>query len=519
MTDNQADVTKAAGNSEGNGNHKAHKVDVLIVGAGISGIDAAYRIRTELPGKSYAILEGRDSLGGTWDQFRYPGIRSDSDMFTFSFPFRPWKAAKAISEGSLILDYLKDTARETGVGRQIRYGHRVVRAAWSTADAAWTVDVEVGPDREPVTYTCSFLYLCTGYYSYQSGHNVTFPGQADFAGQLVHPQFWPEDLDYQGKRVVVIGSGATAVTLVPAMAEKAELVTMLQRSPSYVVTRPAGDEFADRMRALLPAGIAHRVIRAKNATLAVLAYQYLRRWPAKGARQIREGIAKQLGGALAVDPHFTPRYNPWDQRLCFVPDGDLFAAIRDNKATVVTDQIDTFTEKGIKLVSGAELEADIIVTATGLKMVALGQIDLTVDGRQIQPHDSTVYKGLMLSGIPNLAWCVGYINNSWTLRADLTAQYVCRLLKYMDQHNYVVGVPELPADASRGEAKPIINLASGYVQRAASMLPTQGAEQPWQMRQNYLTDAVGMRFGRVDDSAMRFTRAGSRTAAPVTVDR
>ncbi|HEX3783719.1 MAG TPA: NAD(P)/FAD-dependent oxidoreductase [Pseudonocardiaceae bacterium] len=501
MPDNQADVTT---------------VDVLIVGAGISGIDAAYRLKTQLPGKSYAMLEGRDSLGGTWDQFRYPGIRSDSDMFTFSFPFRPWKAPKAISEGSLILNYLTDTVREFGIDRQIRYGHRVVRAAWSSVDAAWTVDVEVGPQREPVTYTCSFLYLCTGYYSYESGHSVPFPGQSDFAGRIVHPQFWPQDLDYAGKRVVVIGSGATAVTLVPAMADKAELVTMLQRSPSYVLARPAGDAFADRARRWLPAALAHRLIRAKNATLAVLAYQYLRRWPTRGARLIRKSVVEQLSDALPADPHFVPRYAPWDQRLCFVPDGDLFAAIRDRKATVVTDQIDTFTEKGITLASGDELEADIIVTATGLKMVALGQIDVTVDGERIQPHDSTVYKGLMLSGIPNLAWCVGYINNSWTLRADLSARYVCRLLKHMDQHDYVVAVPELPAGAGGTAARPIINLASGYVQRAAAALPTQGDGQPWQMRQNYLADVVGIRLGRIDDGAIRFTRANIRTAAPVS---
>ncbi len=508
MTDSQTD-----------GVVDAVTVDVLIVGAGISGIDAAYRIKTQLPGKSYTILEGRDSLGGTWDQFRYPGIRSDSDMFTFSFPFRPWKSSKAISEGSLILDYLKDTAREFGIDEQIRYGHRVLRAAWSSVDATWTVDVEVGPERRPTTVTCSFLYLCTGYYSYESGHQVQFPGQEDFAGQVVHPQFWPQDLDYQGKRVVIIGSGATAVTLVPALADRAELVTMLQRSPSYVLTRPAGDGFADRIRKWLPAGLAHRVIREKNAALAVAAYKFLRRWPAKGRALILDGIAKQLGGVLPVDPHFTPRYDPWDQRLCFVPDGDLFAAIRERKATVVTDQIETFTEKGITLTSGAELEADIIVTATGLKMVALGQVEVTVDGERVQPHDTTVYKGLMLSGIPNLAWCVGYINNSWTLRADLSAQYVCRLLTYMDQHHYVAAVPELPAGERGVSAGPLLDLASGYVQRATAILPIQGAVAPWRTRQNYLADSVGLRYGRVDDGAMRFTRANIGARTPVALDR
>ena len=491
-----------------------NKVDVLIVGAGISGIDAAYRLNTQLPGKSVAILEGRDALGGTWDQFRYPGIRSDSDMYTFSFPFHPWTAGRAISEGSLILDYLQETAQAFGIDKQIRYGHRVVRAAWSSTDATWTVDVEVGPDREPVTWTCSFLFVCTGYYSYQQGHAVPFPGQDDFTGTIVHPQFWPEDLDYAGKRVVVIGSGATAVTLVPAMAGKAGHVTMLQRSPTYVLSRPAGDAIADRIRKWLPANLAHRVIRAKNATLAVLAYKFLRRWPNKGAELIKDGVKAQLGGKLAVDPHFAPSYRPWDQRLCFVPDGDLFAAIREEQATVVTDQIERFTPAGIKLASGTELPADIIVTATGLKMVALGQIEVSVDGEPVIPHDTTVYKGLMLSGVPNLAWCVGYINNSWTLRADLTAQYVCRLLKHMSAHHYAIAVPELPDGQRTGDGSPIINLASGYVQRAAAQLPTQGRSQPWQMRQNYLRDALGMRLGRVDDGTMKFSRTARRAKSP-----
>ena len=490
-------------------------VDVLIVGAGISGIDAAYRLKTQLPGTSYAILEGREALGGTWDQFRYPGIRSDSDMFTFSFPFRPWKAARAISEGSVILDYLGDTAREFGIDRQIRYGHRVLRASFSSADATWTVEVAVGPDREPATWTCKFLFLCTGYYSYAEGHAVQFPGQEDFAGTVVHPQFWPKDLDYTGKRVVVIGSGATAVTLVPAMTDKAEHITMLQRSPSYVLTRPAGDAFADRLRKWLPAGLAHRLIRAKNASVAVLAYQFMRRWPDRAAKLIKDGIAAQLGDKLPVEPHFSPRYNPWDQRLCFVPEGDLFAAIRAGKATVVTDQIDTFTPTGIKLASGAELPADVIVTATGLKMAALGQIEVTVDGERVEPHRTTVYKGLMLSGVPNLAWCVGYINNSWTLRADLTAQYVCRLLKHMQAHHYAIAVPQLPPGASTGEGSPIINLASGYVKRAAAELPTQGRSQPWQMRQNYWLDVLGMRLGKVDDGAIRFTRAARPAKQPI----
>jgi monooxygenase len=484
-------------------------VDVLVVGAGLSGIGAGYRLQTKTPGKTYAILESRHAIGGTWDVFRYPGVRSDSDMFTLGYPFIPWTAPKAISDGQTIVDYIRQAAATYGIERHIRFGHRVVRASWSSEEALWTVTAETA--EETVTFTCSFLYLCTGYYSYTGGHEVDFPGLADYTGTVVHPQFWPADLDYTGKRVVVIGSGATAVTLVPAMADSAEHVTMLQRSPSYIVSRPMADPVADRIRSLLPGKLAHRVVRGRNVVLSTIFYQMLRRWPERSANMIREGVVKEVAGSVAVDPHFAPSYNPWDQRLCLVPDGDLFRALREQKASVVTDKIDTFTPTGIRLASGQELPADVVVTATGLKMVTFGDIDLTVDGEQVKSGETTVYKGMMFSGVPNLAWCVGYTNNSWTLRADLTSQYVCRLLNHMDRHHYTKCVPHTdPADVADGVGAPLLDLTSGYVQRAASILPQQGSRRPWRHRQNYLLDLAFMRLGRVNDPSMRFTRALAR---------
>jgi cation diffusion facilitator CzcD-associated flavoprotein CzcO len=481
-------------------------VDVLVVGAGLSGIGAGCRLQTGAPGKTYAILESRQAIGGTWDVFRYPGVRSDSDMFTLGYPFIPWTNPKSISDGQTIVDYIRQTAATYGIERHIRFGHRVVRASWSSREALWTVEAVTGPDAETVTFTCSFLYLCTGYYSYTGGHVVDFPGLADFTGDVVHPQYWPADLDYTDKRVVVIGSGATAVTLVPAMAERAAHVTMLQRSPSHIVSRPMADPVADRIRSLLPGKLAHRVVRGRNVVLSTIFYQLLRRWPEKAATMIREGVAKEVGDAVPVDPHFVPSYDPWDQRLCLVPDGDLFRALRERRADVVTDRIDTFTKTGIRLRSGQELDADVIVTATGLKMVTFGDIDLTVDGERVDSGRTTVYKGMMFSGVPNLAWCVGYTNHSWTLRADLTSQYVCRLLRYMDRHHYTRCVPSTSPRDLAVEGVPLLNLTSGYIQRAAGILPRQGARRPWRHRQNYLLDLAAMRLGRVNDQAMRFNR-------------
>jgi monooxygenase len=487
----------------------AQHVDVLIVGAGLSGVGAAYRIRTQSPGRTYAVLEARDAIGGTWDLFRYPGIRSDSDMFTLGYPFRPWPSPRAIADGPSILQYVRDTAAEYGIDKEIRFGHRVVRASWSSADTRWTVDAE--HDGATVTFTCSFLYLCSGYYSYRGGHAVEFPGRDRFRGTVVHPQAWPEDLDHRDRKVVVIGSGATAVTLVPAMAEQAASVTMLQRSPSWVVSLPGTDPIADRLRSWLPAKLAHRLTRAKSIAFTTLTYQAARRWPQRIGKLMRDQAAAQLPERVPVDPHFLPRYDPWDQRLCIVPDGDLFEAIRSGKADVVTDTIATFTENGIALTSGRELEADIIVTATGLRVVALGEIALTVDGRDVDPGRLFTYKGLMFSGVPNLAWCVGYINNSWTLRADLASQYVCRVLNHMAAHGFTTATPDA-AQADPGRARPILNLTSGYVQRAIGSLPKQGAGRPWLARQNYPLDYVDMKLRRIDDGTMRFSR-------PSTVDR
>jgi monooxygenase len=473
----------------------SERVDVLVVGAGLSGIDAGYRLQTECPGKSYLILEGREAIGGTWDLFRFPGVRSDSDMFTLGFPFRPWRRANAIAEGHTILEYIRDTAEKFKITDHIRYGRRVVSASWSGADATWTVRTGNGEE-----YTCSFLYLCTGYYRYSSGYEVDFPGRDDFAGRVVHPQQWPADLDYTGKRVVVIGSGATAVTLVPAMAGTAGHVTMLQRSPSYFMALPSGSESGG---AVSRAGA--RLIRGRNLVVTSLLYQASRRWPERVGGFLRAQVIKQLPADVPADPHFTPRYGPWDQRLCVVPDGDLFAALRSGRASVATGTIETFTDKGVRLTDGTELAADVIVTATGLAMVTLGEIAVDVDGDPVDTGRVNVYKGMMFSGVPNLAWCVGYINASWTLRADLTSRYVCRLVNYMDRHDIHATTPTLPAGMPVG-AEPAMALTSGYVQRAADRLPRQGTTRPWRMATNYLTDLPAMRLGRIDDGNVRFTR-------------
>lgn len=483
-------------------------VDVLIVGAGLSGVGAACRLRERLPGKTYAVLEARDAIGGTWDLFRYPGIRSDSDMFTLGYPFRPWKDPKAIADGPSILSYIRSTAEAFGVTDHIRFGHRVVQASWSSSDARWTVTTAHG-----ATFTCRFLYLCSGYYSYESGHVVDFPGRAEFAGQIVHPQHWPSSLDHAGKQVVVIGSGATAVTLVPALASTASRVTMLQRSPSYIVARPGQDALADRIRALLPEQLAHRVVRGKNVVLGTLFFQLMRRLPRRASAALRKRVAAQLPASIPVDPHFVPSYDPWDQRLCLVPDADLFRALRSGKADIVTDRIERFTPSGVALASGRSLAADIIVTATGLRLVAFGGIELSVDGRAIEPGEQRAYKGTMFGGVPNLAWCVGYTNSSWTLRADLASQYVCRLLAYLDRNGFAFCVPDVASAAGAGRPRPIVDLQSGYIKRAAAGLPKQGGRRPWMMRQNYLLDFADMRLARVNDGILRFGHAADRAPA------
>jgi monooxygenase len=477
----------------------AEHFDVLIIGAGLSGIGAAWRLQQERPGSSYAILEARAAIGGTWDLFRYPGVRSDSDMFTLSYPFRPWQGDRSLACGDSIREYIQDTADEGGITPHIRFGSRVVAADWSSD--RWTVRLAGGE-----TLTCTFLYACAGYYDYAKGHQPDFAGLDDFTGQFVHPQSWPADLDHTGKRVVVIGSGATAVTLVPAMAGTAAHVTMLQRSPTYMTVLPGRDVVADLLRRRLPARVAHRLARTKNIVLSQAFYQLARRRPERVKAILRGFAVRELADAAYVDEHFTPTYNPWDQRLCVIPDGDLFTAIKAGTASVVTDHIDRFVPAGIRLRSGRTLEADIVVSATGLSLLPIGGVTLTVDGREVEPGRSVAYRGVMLSGVPNFAYCIGYTNASWTLRADLSHRYVCRLLAYLDKNGYVSAVPE----ETPGNRRPLLDLSSGYVQRALDRFPQQGDKDPWTVRQNYLLDVLTTPRADVRRD-MTFTRS----AAPV----
>ena len=482
-------------------------VDVLIVGGGLSGIGAGYHLQANCPEKTYAILEARDRIGGTWDLFKYPGIRSDSDMYTLGYSFKPWTQAKAIADGPSILDYVRETASEHGIDRQIRFHHRVVRAEWSTADARWTVQARRSDTEETVYLTCGFLLMCSGYYRYDEGYTPDFQGTERFAGQIVHPQQWTDDIDYAGKRVVVIGSGATAVTLVPSMAQTAAHVTMLQRSPSYVVALPAQDAIADALRRRLPARAAYAIVRWKNVLRTMFSFQLSRRRPGAMKALLRKGLVKQLPPGYDIDTHFKPQYNPWDQRMCLVPDGDLFKAISDGSASIITDRIDTFTEQGLRLESGAELQADLIVTATGLNMLALGGMEIAVDGREVELSETMSYKGMMLSGVPNMALVIGYTNASWTLKCDLTCEYVCRLIKHMDEHGYSQCVPE-NRDPSVA-ALPFIDFSSGYVQRAIDKFPRQGSKAPWRLYQNYALDILSLKYGNVEDDAMQFSKAAS----------
>ncbi|MDX6583256.1 MAG: monooxygenase [Solirubrobacterales bacterium] len=483
--------------------------DVLIVGAGLSGIGAAHHLQTECPGKTYAILEAREASGGTWDLFRYPGIRSDSDMLTLGYSLRPWTEAKAIADGPSILSYVRETASEEGIDRHIRYRHRVVAASWSTDDARWTVDVEVGASNgdapETLQVTCNFLHSCSGYYDYDQGYVPEFEGTDRFAGQIVHPQQWSDEIEYAGKRVVVIGSGATAVTLVPAMAEAAAHVTMLQRSPSYVVSLPGVDPIARVLRRWLPPRMAYTLLKWKNVLLTMLSFQLSRRRPELAKKLIRKGVENRLPAGFDIDTHFTPTYNPWDQRMCLVPDGDLFDALGSGRASVVTDRIETFTERGLLLESGAELEADLIVTATGLNMLPLGGIELTVDGEEVSFPERLAYKGMMLEGVPNAAISIGYTNASWTLKCDLTCEYVCRLLNHMDEHGYAYCTPHNRDPAIRPE--PMIDFSSGYVQRSIDKFPKQGSRRPWRLYQNYALDILALRHAGLEDGALEFSRS------------
>lgn len=505
--------------------------DALIIGAGLSGIGAGARVRMDCPGKTFAILEGREAMGGTWDLFRYPGVRSDSDMYTLGYRFRPWKEQKAIADGPAILNYIRETSAEYELDKEIRYGHRVKRAAWSSEEARWTVSVsspqvskgslpdedltqrrkdakkdgDEPPKREDaegdsVEFTCSFLYLCTGYYKYEKGYTPEWPGFEDYEGAVVHPQKWPEELDYAGKRVLVIGSGATAVTLVPAMAGTAVHVTMLQRSPTYIVSMPSEDRIANFFRAILPEKAAYTLVRWKNVLRQMFFYELSKKRPATMKRLIEKGVRAELGEGYLEQ--FRPNYNPWDQRLCLVPDSDLFAAIREGRASVVTGAIETFTKTGVRLASGEEIDVDIIVTATGLVLKLMDGLTLVVDGETVDLSKKIAYKGMMYNDVPNLAQAFGYTNASWTLKCDLTSEYVCRLINYMGANGLASCTPRLRDASVRPE--PALDFNSGYVLRALDEIPSQGSKMPWRLHQNYAKDLRMLRYGRLDDGTMEF---------------
>ncbi|HEY7051454.1 MAG TPA: NAD(P)/FAD-dependent oxidoreductase [Mycobacterium sp.] len=485
-------------------------LDVAIVGAGISGISAAWHIQGRCPTKSYAILESRDDLGGTWDLFKYPGIRSDSDMFTLGFRFKPWTSEKAIADGPSIMAYLKETVAESGIDNHIRYRHKVVAADWSDADNRWTLRIDRGG--EQVELTCSFLFATTGYYNYDAGYSPVFEGADDFGGIIVHPQHWPTDLDYQGKRVVVIGSGATAITLIPALANSgAGHVTMLQRSPTYVGSMPGVDPFAVQTMKLLPPKLAYLANRWKNWGMQETVYRLSRRFPNYMRKAFMSMAQRQLPEGYDVEKHFGPRYNPWDQRLCLAPNGDLFRTIRHGQADVVTDTIERFTKTGIKLASGEELPADIIITATGLNLQLFGGAAILRNGMPMDLTREMAYKGMMLSGVPNMAFTVGYTNASWTLKADLVSEFVCRVLNHMDANGFDTVVPEHPGDSV--QERPLMDFTPGYVLRALDRLPKQGSRAPWRLKQNYLFDLRLIRHGKVDDRSLHFTRQKAAVAA------
>jgi cation diffusion facilitator CzcD-associated flavoprotein CzcO len=483
--------------------------DMIIIGAGLSGIGAACHLQLKHPNKSYKIIESRERMGGTWDLFRYPGVRSDSDMHTLGYSFKPWLRAKAIADGPAIRDYIKESAAEFGVDQHIQYQRKVVAASWDSATAKWTLTLENtgGADEtaaESETLTCNFIYSCTGYYRYDQGFTPDFPDADQFKGQIVHPQLWPEDLDYSGKRVIVIGSGATAITLVPSLAKTASHVTMLQRSPTYVLSRPDEDAMSQKLRRWFPEQLAYDLTRWKNVTAQAILFQLSRRFPNYVKKLIRKVVHGWMGDDFDIDTHFNPSYKPWDQRLCLVPNGDLFRSLRKGTSSIVTDHIERFTENGIQLKSGEVLEADIIITATGLELLLLGGLKLEVDGVETKVSDSLTYKGMMFSGIPNLALAAGYTNASWTLKCDLTSNYVCRLISYMDKHQYQYCVANNDPSVKRLQ---FLDLASGYVDRAIDQFPKQGDKSPWKLHQNYLLDIMNLRMGSVRDKAMGFYKA------------
>ena len=495
--------------------------DVIIVGAGLSGIGAARQLQDKCPDKSFAILEGRDRMGGTWDLFRYPGIRSDSDMYTMGYDSKPWREPKAIADGPSILSYIKEAANERGLNDKIHYGHWVKAANWSSEQARWTIETGGADGQAAGRFTCNFLFMCSGYYNYESGYQPEFAGMADFPGPIIHPQQWPKDLDYSGKRVVIIGSGATAMTLVPSMCEQAAHVTMLQRSPTYVVSLPAEDAIANFLRKVLPEKLAYRLTRAKNVWFQRYIYRQTRENPQKVRDKLLAMVRKQLGPDYDIDKHFTPDYNPWDQRLCLVPDGDLFKAIRAGKASVVTDEIERFTSTGITLKSGETIEADIIVSATGLNLVVLGGAEFSVDGQAVNFPDTYSYKGMMFSGVPNLVYTLGYINASWTLRSELVAEYVCRLVNHLDSRGATTVKPEL-REQDQGMASYLLidDFSPGYMRRAMHLFPKQGDRDPWRNTQNYKLDREIIRNGAIEDGVLQFSTAtGSGAVSSDEADR
>lgn len=484
----------------------AECLDVIIIGAGLSGIGAASHLQQMCPGKRYLILESRASLGGTWDLFRYPGIRSDSDMHTLGYRFKPWQAAKSIADGPSILDYVKETASERGIDQHIRYGHTLKKANWCAEKACWELQVQTDESESPLTLYCNMLLMCSGYYSYANGYKPDFPDESAFRGPIVHPQHWPEDLDYKGKRVLIIGSGATAMTLGPAMSEQAAQVTMLQRSPTYVVSRPEKDVIANTLRKFLPETWAYAITRWKNVRFQQFIYRRSRSRPEQLKQKLLHMVRKELGEDYDVETHFTPRYNPWDQRLCLVPNADLFKAIKSGKLDMVTDHIERFTENGVLLKSGRELEVDIIVTATGLNMEVLGGVQFSINNEQMDLADTWSYKGLMYSGVPNLMFTFGYINASWTLRADLTAEFVCRLIQHMDATGTKVCTPTLREQDKSMKARPFIDdFSAGYMQRMMHRFPKQGDHEPWLNTQDYGRDRKLLRKGTLDDGVLKFS--------------
>ena len=482
-------------------NNQLPVYDVVVVGAGISGICSAYQVQHECPGKTYVVLEGRDAMGGTWDLFKYPGIRSDSDMFTLGFPFSPWENPKAIADGPAILQYVKDTAAKFGIDKKIRYNHKVTTANWSDAEKMWTLNFAPHQNLSSTTLKCKFLIMSSGYYDYDNGYLPVFEGYNDFKGKIVHPQKWTPDIDYTNKRVIIIGSGATAVTLVPELAKKAAKVIMLQRTPTYIMTLPGVDVVAGFVQKILPPKVAYSIVRWKNILLAIFFFNVSRKWPNAMKKLLQKGAKKEIGELYDVK-HFNPPYNPWDQRLCLVPDSDLFKSIKEGKAEIVTDHIERFTEDGILLKSGNELAADLIVTATGLKVQLLGGMKVYINGAEVDPSATHAYRGVMLSDVPNLAFMVGYTNASWTLKCDLSSRFVTKVLNYMDKNKHEVCTPRF--DSTKFKSEPLLDFNSGYVLRALDKVPKQGSKHPWKVYQNYIKDLVSLEWEGASDEHLEY---------------